>query len=377
MNLLKRTFIAVAVSIASLSAVSAQETIVVPHVVTAMGQNHHVQGIAFDAQAGCMYFSFTTTFVKTDLQGNVLGTIKNIQGHLGSMTFDPATRKVYASLEFKDDVIGAGLSAFAKGNSRFYIAIVDVDKVNAMEMEPELDNVLRTVCLEDVVDDYAAKVVLDGNTVDHRYSCSGIDGVTIAPKIGRKGGRKYLYCAYGIYRGDDRSDNDYQVIGRYDLRELDRLASSVRFEVEDRKGVEKPLDKYFVYTGNTSWGVQNLCYDAFTHKMFMAVYKGSKPQFPNYSLFAVDMSRKPVKGILEGVSYDTSRHAQPFLCQDGLKDSGTGVSGWNFGLGSTGMSSLGGGLFYISENGSAGGVQFCKARLFRWTGEPSDPFTEP
>lgn len=375
--MLKRILLCAALAVASLSVVSAQDTVVVPREVIATGSNHHVQGIAFDAKSGCMYFSFTTTFVKTDLEGNVLGSIKNIQGHLGAMTFDPVSRKVFASLEFKDDVIGASLSGFAKGNSRFYIAIVDVDKVNAMEMEPENNDVLRTVCLEDVVSDYAAKVELDGETVDHRYSCSGIDGVTIAPKIGRRGGRNYLYCAYGVYRGDSRGDNDYQVMGRYDLDELDRMASSVRFEVEDRPGIEKPLEKYFVFTGNTNWGVQNLCYDPFSGKMFMAVYKGSKPQYPNYPLFAVDMTRKPVRGVLKGVSYDRSKHSLPFLSEDGLKDSATGITGWNFGLGSTGFCSLGGGLFYFSQNGRVNGSETCVARLLRWTGDSGDPFAEP
>ena len=58
----------------------------------------HVQGIALDRAKGCMYFSFTSSFIKTDLQGNILGTINRIQGHLGAMTLGPDGR-VYASLE--------------------------------------------------------------------------------------------------------------------------------------------------------------------------------------------------------------------------------------------------------------------------------------
>ena len=99
-----------------------------PPVVHAEGGSHHVQGIACDRDAGFMYFSFTTSFVKTDLQGKVIGTVEHIQGHLGAMVFNKKDRKVYASLECKDDVIGAGLSDFAKGKSMFYIAIIDVDR---------------------------------------------------------------------------------------------------------------------------------------------------------------------------------------------------------------------------------------------------------
>ena len=52
-------------------------------------QAQHVQGIAYDEEKNCMYMSFTSRFVKVDMQGNILGSIDRIQGHLGAMTFDP------------------------------------------------------------------------------------------------------------------------------------------------------------------------------------------------------------------------------------------------------------------------------------------------
>ena len=36
-------------------------------VVYVEGGRHHVQGIAYDREAGRMYFSFTTSFVVTDM----------------------------------------------------------------------------------------------------------------------------------------------------------------------------------------------------------------------------------------------------------------------------------------------------------------------
>ena len=44
----------------------------------------HVQGIAVDLDRGYMYFSFTTTLLKTDMQGNLLGSVEGMTGHLGS-----------------------------------------------------------------------------------------------------------------------------------------------------------------------------------------------------------------------------------------------------------------------------------------------------
>ena len=58
------------------------------------GQQQHVQGIAYDEEKDCMYMSFTSRFVKVDMQGNILASIDRIQGHLGAMTFNPQNRKV-------------------------------------------------------------------------------------------------------------------------------------------------------------------------------------------------------------------------------------------------------------------------------------------
>ena len=55
-----------------------------PPVVHAEGGSHHVQGIACDRDAGFMYFSFTTSFVKTDLQGKVIGTLDYVNKIAGA-----------------------------------------------------------------------------------------------------------------------------------------------------------------------------------------------------------------------------------------------------------------------------------------------------
>lgn len=72
------------------SQINAQQ---LPQTIYVGGQVQHVQGIAYDGKAGCMYMSFTSRFVKTDLNGNILASIDRIQGHLGAMTFDPVGRR--------------------------------------------------------------------------------------------------------------------------------------------------------------------------------------------------------------------------------------------------------------------------------------------
>ena len=106
-----------------------------PAVIHIDGGRLHVQGIALDQKSELLYCSFTSAFFKTDLDGNIVGSITGINGHLGAMTFDPEGRKVYASLEIKDDAIGKGIAdalgvAHHERNcSNFYVAEIDVDKV--------------------------------------------------------------------------------------------------------------------------------------------------------------------------------------------------------------------------------------------------------
>ena len=342
-----------------------------PDSVCVDGQAMHVQGIALDREAGRMYFSFTSRFVKTDLEGNILGSIDRIQGHLGALAFHPEDRKVYASLECKDDEIGAGIARtlqvekVSRSGSTFYVAVIDVDRLDRIGMDPEGDDIFRTACIHEACDDYQASVRCGGDVLEHRFGCSGIDGVALAPAPGKKGGPLRLWVAYGIYSDIRRTDNDHQVLLCYDVEAVKAHARPVTFGTLHRDGPAKPAAKYFVYTGNTSYGVQNLAYDPATDALYMAVYRGKKGWFPNYDLFAVPLAQKPSKGRLQGVPYvDAAWQLRPV---------GTG---WYFRWGSTGLCPVGDGRWYISENGRdpVTRTHSCKARRYRWTGNFSQPF---
>lgn len=355
------------------------------------GVNTHVQGIAVNREKGEIYYSFTTRFIRTDLRGRVLGTIDRIQGHLGAMTYNPADGFVYASLECKNDEIGAGiakkLGVSLWDGSYFYVAIIDVAKVDQIGINPENDPVFRTVCLREPIADYAAQVALPEGVKDHRFGCSGIDGVTIAPApagIYRTGALvsrvldspDYLYVAYGIYGDVDRTDNDYQILLSYPLEDLKSYAQPVSFGTMHTSGPKRPWRKYFVRTGNTTYGVQNLAYDPFTGYLLMAVYRGKKAQYPNYSLYAVDLAAPSFRGRLEGVPYRSCKVQQLSLAADGLTHEASGIRGWNFRWGSTGLFPLGGGYYLFSESykGLETGIEGCRTHLMRWTGDPAHPF---
>lgn len=336
----------------------------------------HVQGIAVDAKGGYIYYSFTNLLAKYDFSGKLVGTLVGWTGHLGDLDFNPADGKVYGSLEYKED-------------KAFYIAVIDVGQLDRVGIEAGKTEIFRTVYLPEVAADYTADMDGDGkfdgnvaDTQDHRHGCSGIDGVGFGPAFGRVDGPRYLTVAYGIYSNTKRTDNDHQVLLQYDISDWDKYAKPLTEIEPHRSGPGTVQGKYFVRTGNTRYGVQNLSYDETLQRWFLGVYPGKKASFPNYLLFAVDARAQPVMSDLVGVpgSDRTGGDGQGWeqgrllaLADDGLKDASTGVRGWNQ-KADVGFQPVGRGLFYVAANSGGKGAQTADLTLMRWTGDAQKPF---
>jgi hypothetical protein len=331
----------------------------------------HVQGIAVDVKGGYVYYSFTNLLAKYDFDGKLIGTLVGWTGHLGDLDFNPADGKVYGSLEYKKD-------------QAFYIAVIDVSRLDRIGVEAGASQIFRTVYLPEVAKDYAADVNGDGRfdgdvgaTPDHRYGCSGIDGVAFGPAFGQTDGKRYLTVAYGIYGNTKRADNDHQVLLQYDVADWARYASPLTEAAPHRNGPAAPAAKVFVRTGNTSYGVQTLAYDDSLQRWFMGVYLGKKTSFPNYGLFAVEARTRPVMADLVGApgpdGQGWERGPVLPLADDGLKDPATGIRGWNQ-KADVGLQPIGHGLAYLAVNSKTDGQQTADLTLSRWTGDADRPF---
>ena len=330
----------------------------------------HVQGIAVDVQGGYIYYSFTTLLAKYDFSGKLIGTLVGWAGHLGDLDFNPRDGRVYGSLEYKKD-------------KAFYIAAIDVSRLDQVGLDATKSDIFRTIYLPEVVNDYTADLngdgVFDGDvakTPDHRYGCSGIDGVSFGPQFGRTDGPRLLTVAYGIYAHPARTDNDHQVLLQYDIADWARHARPLTEAAPHHSGPAEVHGKYFVRTGNTTFGVQNLAYDEEQQRWFMGVYKGTKPAFPNYLMFAVEARTPPTLGDLDGVpgpgGKGIERGLLLALAADGLADAATGLRGWNQ-KADVGIQPVGGGLFYLAVNSGTRGKQSGSVTLHRWTGTPAAP----
>ena len=255
----------------------------------------HCQGIAVDDALEYMYFSFTTKLVKVRIAtGEVVGTVSGWSGHLGDLTYYDG--KIYGSLEYYYPI------------GSFYVAVFDGEKIVG---ETSHEACMCTMYLSEVNYDYTHQlgeewsIEEDPNAEGHAYGCSGIDGISIGKIPGGDGEDIALMVCYGIYGNTFRSDNDYQVILQYDLDSFLSFDSSGRTSIKRECG--DILDqnhyhtkgpnlsaKYFIYTGNTTYGVQNLEYDTLSDTYIMAVYDGAKEAFPNYDVFYLDGKAKPV-----------------------------------------------------------------------------------
>lgn len=322
----------------------------------------HCQGIAVDKTKRFIYFSFTTALIKMDFQGNVIGTVTGLLGHLGCIDFCESDGRVYGSLEYKNDAIGQGILQHAGHTGvlqdAFYIAIFDADRINRRDMDACKDGVMTAVYLRDVVADYHGQVLCGDRVLPHRYGCSGIDGTTFGILPGASSQSYRLFVAYGIYGDTTRTDNDNQVLLCYDTADWRQYEQPLSQENMHTSGPEKPEHTFFVHTGNTTYGVQNLEYDEHTGHFFMAVYRGSKSDYPNYDLYVIDGSKPPMQHTLT-------------LLSNGKQEK---TPGWHYPYGATGMCALGDGYFYISQDGKCGEMYYTKVVLCRWDGQT--PFAE-
>ncbi len=304
----------------------------------------HCQGIAVDPKKGFIYYSFTTCLIKSDLEGNIIGSVDGLLGHLGCIDFNDADGMVYGSLEYKNDAIGKGILRIMGHDSAitdaFYCAVFDVDKIDRMHMDACSDGIMRTALLREVVDDYLAVE----NGIAHRYGCSGIDGTAIGPMPGApKDSKQYVFIAYGIYGDVNRDDNDDQVILCYDPADIVATALPLSQGDMHSSGPDS-VCRLTAYTGNTVYGIQNLEYDAFTGDYYAAVYNGKKAIFANKPMYIIDGSAAPVNGKLK------------------VKD----VS--DFPWGQTGMCALGDGTWYFSQHGHDEEGHFSNVVLYKANG---------
>ena len=247
----------------------------------------HCQGMAIDKLGGYVYYSYTNTFVKCDLEGNAVGSITGIEGHLGDICYNDRDGKIYASLN-------------PEGKKALYLAIIDVEKLDKMGVDAVKGGLIRTVHLTHVWKDFSAKVKNNGKTYSRRYGVSGTDAMCFGPSF-ETGKGHYLTISCGTTPQTERTDNDYQVLVQYDVSGWwDKYGQPLSYSKTHHIGPDNIHGKFFVYTGNTYYGVQTMTYFEELNLWFLNVYTTRKEDFPKFNLFIVDGDIKPKEKALKG-----------------------------------------------------------------------------
>lgn len=322
----------------------------------------HCQGMAIDTQKGYIYYSYTNTFVKCDLEGKAIGSITGFTGHLGDVCYNDEDGKVYASLN-------------PVGKKALYTAIIDVDKINKLNLDCEKSKLVRTVHLPEVWSDYCAQVKNGGKSYWRRYGVSGTDAICFGPSFATGKGH-YLTLSCGTTPQVERTDNNYQVLVQYDVSSWwDEYAQPLNESKVHHIGPKKCAGKYFVYTGTTNYGAQTMTYFDELNLWLLNVYVTPKTeQFPTWNLFVVDGDIKPKKMALKGQEKEDIQKVLT-LYQDGLLHENTGIYGYTASYGAKGIEYVGRGLFYIIHPYKTWyGKQTGVAYLYVWTGSTPSPF---
>lgn len=325
----------------------------------------HLQGAVADDENRYLYMSFTDRLIKVDMHtgeivasvtGLLAGGIYGGGAHMGDLAFYQG--KVYGSLEYK-------------AAEKFYVAVFDVEKMTAMDMDYKTPGVMTAMYMEEVVRDYTDD--LDGGehenaaaSMGHRFGCSGIDGITFGTMPGDVSGKIYMFLAYGVYGNPQRRDNDYQVLLAFDPAQF--AAAPFDQNAPHQIG-PRAYKKLYVYTGNTTYGVQNLEYDRASGDYWMIVYEGKKPEFINCPVYVVDGAAAPAERALDipGAAYAGLRGECLSLKRVGRYHAQSGVYGIPVmpGKADTGFISLGNDLFYVAQSGKEDGRQYGYMHLMR------------
>jgi hypothetical protein len=126
---------------------------------------------------------------------------------------------------------------------------------------------------------------------------------------------------------------------------------------------------YYLDIAKTTWGIQNLEYDAYNQSWLVCVYRGKKEGSPNLPMYIIDGTVAPVA---KDSPYET---AVPHLTlrQEGIYHEQTGLYGTRFPKGQEGVYAFGNGLYYFAyafKTEKNGGI----IRLCHRTEDPQEPF---
>ncbi len=224
----------------------------------------HMQGFAVDTQNSCMYWSYTHTLIKTDLNGFKVNQVSISEGHLGDIAYYDGY--IYGTVMLNST------SGIWDQWTGFYIYKFDSD-LNIVE-KIELPEIQRWA-------DMFWGINLDEK--DNLYDICGIDGIAVGKD---PQGNEKIMIAAGI--GRENNLNPYQVL--------------LQFSMDGRYETQYPME-----TGAFPYGCQAITYDWDLDLYWLACYRGEHDgQETEYRFFAVDIKKPYEQRVVQKWNYGSS-----------------------------------------------------------------------
>ncbi len=329
----------------------------------------HVQGMAMDRVGGYLYYTFTDILVKTDLEGNVIGTVTGYMGHMGDCSFNDMDGRLYATLQISPNNWG-----WEGSDEGWYVAIVDVDKITSVGMSYDAEGLMKVVEMSNIYQTATAEL---SNGQIGKYGVTGLDGCAFGPKFGTSSGEQYLTIAGSVGENLERTDNDYQVMWQYDVSDWwESVAKPLSLTSLPRTTITAD-GEYFLLTGNGHYGIQDVCYDDYTKQWYFVTYGITRPEFYEWGYcFVVSAETQPQMEALkgqptetQGLTLKTVEGGNEHTVTSGIH-AGSTVYSYGFYQACTGIVGLGDGYFYVCIAGPSGVEgQYGDVWKYRWTGE--------
>ncbi len=207
-------------------------------------QNYHMQGFTTDGEY--MYWSFTDSLVKTNKNNTVISQVHIHSGHLGDI--DYYNGSIYATL------IGDSLAGNPWGVwTSFFVYVFDAETL-ALQKTIRLDPCYK---------------MYDSPSVNGGFN--GVDGIVV---LDGEDGKPTMWLACALFSDE-----------KYDKQMLLNFSLGGKLQ-----GI-----KYF-NTGNTTFGIQNLDYEADTGYFWISTYSAEKPYQAKETLYCLDAANESVVG---------------------------------------------------------------------------------
>jgi len=286
------------------------------------GGNSHLQGIAVDDELKYMFFSYTSALAIIEI---ATGELVASCGGFGQGSFGTPGGSHLGCIDYYDGYIYGSLE-YKEPGKKFFLAIFDVERmldagidVSVSEQDME-EPICTAVLLEEPTRDFRAPIdttlfsgqdefghaTNEGNN-GHYFACSGIDGVSMGKWPGGTDDEIYMIVAYGVYQfsSSARNDNTYNVLEYYKLSDIwNEDGSQTQWNksytytdgihqnwAQDEAAWLSAAKTLYVYTGNTSYGSQNIEYEWDTGDVVLYTYGNTDGMGGTY--YEVDGSVEP------------------------------------------------------------------------------------